>query len=195
LVHGLILYKTGQAIDGSPVPAAAKASLRTKLAALQKRVLEDQKAAAAANKARGTASAVAAADAAVAAGHKFVVVQLQIGLDAKAAMEAWNAVHKKHPSLPAAILTADQSKHIKLCSHITCQSRAYLKGMCNILECLSCSGISSPASSNELRMHASDQTGADDRLCRVVTVLSCFPLQARARHLHTPECLTLCQNS
>jgi alanyl-tRNA synthetase len=103
-----------QGIDGAAVPAAAKAALRGKLAALQKRVLEDQKAAAADNKARATAAAVAAADAAAAAGQKYVVVQLEIGLDAKAALEAWNAIHKKHPSLPAAILTADQGEQPSL---------------------------------------------------------------------------------
>lgn len=108
-----------QATDKSPVPAAAKAALRTKLAAVQKRVLEDQKAAAAANKARATAAAVAAADAAVAAGQKFVVVQLEIGLDAKAALEAWNAIHKKQPSLPAAILTADQGEWLILACCLT----------------------------------------------------------------------------
>ena len=34
---------------------------------------------------------------------------LQVGLDTKAVLEAWNAIQKKHPELPVFIVTADQS--------------------------------------------------------------------------------------
>ncbi|CAL8468182.1 g7721 [Coccomyxa elongata] len=99
-----------QGIDGSAIPAATKAKLREALAVLQKALLEQQKAAGAANKARATAVAVEAADAAAAAGRKFVVVQLEVGLDSKAVLEAWNTIHKKHPNMPVVIITADAAK-------------------------------------------------------------------------------------
>ena len=67
-----------QSIDKAALPAAAKAALRNRLARLQKRVLEEQKAAAAANKAQATSAAVEVADSAAAAGQKFVVLQLQV---------------------------------------------------------------------------------------------------------------------
>ncbi len=126
-----------QDVEGSALPAAAKAALRAKLGTLQKRVAEDMKAAAAANKARASSAAVQAADSAVAAGDSFAVLQLevrysssghrqagtlitcntlllmragcgaQVGLDTKAVMEAWQAISRKHPTLPATIITAD----------------------------------------------------------------------------------------
>jgi len=46
-----------QSIDKTALPAAAKAALRNRLTGLQKRVLDDQKAAAAANKAQATSAA------------------------------------------------------------------------------------------------------------------------------------------
>ncbi len=67
-----------QSIDKTALPAAAKAALRNRLTGLQKRVLDDQKAAAAANKAQATSAAVDAADSAAAADHKFVVLQLKV---------------------------------------------------------------------------------------------------------------------
>ena len=32
---------------------------------------------------------------------------LQVGLDSKAVLEAWNAIHKKHSDMPVVIITAD----------------------------------------------------------------------------------------
>ena len=97
-------------IDPSPIPAAQKASLRDQLAALQKRVLEGQKKASAANKQRATQAAVADADAAVAAGHKYGVMRVDVGLDPKALLEAWNAIQKQHPHLPVIMFSIDQGK-------------------------------------------------------------------------------------
>ena len=34
---------------------------------------------------------------------------LQVGLDTKAVLEAWNAIQKKHPELPVFVVTADES--------------------------------------------------------------------------------------
>ncbi len=67
-----------QSIDKTALPAAAKAALRNRLAGLQRRVLDEQKAAAAANKAQATSAAVEVADDAAAAGQRFVVLQLQV---------------------------------------------------------------------------------------------------------------------
>lgn len=99
-----------QAIDGAVISAGLKYTLREQVAALTKRVMEAQKAAAAANKAAATTAAVAAADAAVAAGQTFVVVQIPVGLDAKAVTEAWNAITAKHPTLAAVLLSGDADK-------------------------------------------------------------------------------------
>ena len=60
------------------MPAAAKAALRNRLGALQRRVLDNQKAAAAANKAQATAAAVEAADSSAAAGQKHVALCLEV---------------------------------------------------------------------------------------------------------------------
>ncbi len=97
-----------QTIDPAPIPAAQKASLRDQLASLQKRVLEGQKKAAAANKQHATQTAVADADAAVAAGQKFGVMRVDVGLDPKALLEAWNAIQKQHPRLPVIMFSSDQ---------------------------------------------------------------------------------------
>ena len=37
-------------------------------------------------------------------------IWLQVGLDSKAVGEAWQAINKKHNSLPVAIFTSDASK-------------------------------------------------------------------------------------
>jgi hypothetical protein len=68
------------AVDTAVCPAAAKAAIRDRIAALTKRCLEAAKAAAAANKEAAAAAAMAAADAAVEAGKSVVVLQLQVRL-------------------------------------------------------------------------------------------------------------------
>ena len=72
------IWAWAQEVEGSALPAVAKGALRTRLVALQKRVYEEQKAAAAANKARAASAAIDAADAAVAAGRKFAIMQLEV---------------------------------------------------------------------------------------------------------------------
>ncbi len=99
-----------QTIDPAPIPAAQKATLRDQLASLQKRVLEGQKKAAAANKQRATQAAVADADKAVTAGQKCGVMRVDVGLDPKALLEAWNAIQKQHPKLPVIMFSTDQGK-------------------------------------------------------------------------------------
>lgn len=99
-------------MDPAPIPAAQKAALRDQLAALQKRVLEGQKKASAANKQRATQAAVADADAAVAAGQKFGVIRVDVGLDPKALLEAWNAIQKQHAKLPVIMFSTDQGKFV-----------------------------------------------------------------------------------
>lgn len=66
------------------IPTVRKAALTEALQALTRKILEEQKKAAAANKEKAVAAAVAAADAAAEAGAKFLVSKLDVGLDAKA---------------------------------------------------------------------------------------------------------------
>ncbi|KAG2427688.1 hypothetical protein HYH02_014520, partial [Chlamydomonas schloesseri] len=99
-----------EAVDAAVIPAPDKAALRDELAALGRRVVEFQKAAAAANKALATAKAVAAADEAAAAGKAFVVARLDVGLDQKATGEACAAIAAKHPALSALFVSVDGEK-------------------------------------------------------------------------------------
>ncbi|EFN57213.1 hypothetical protein CHLNCDRAFT_143654 [Chlorella variabilis] len=99
-----------QAVSGAVIPTVRKAALAEALQGLTRLILEEQKKAAAANKERAVAAAVDASDAAAAAGQKFLVTRLDVGLDAKAVQEAWNAIQKKHPSLPVMFLTAGEDK-------------------------------------------------------------------------------------
>lgn len=66
------------------IPTVRKAALTEALQALTRKILDEQKKAAAANKEKAVAAAVAAADAAAEAGAKFLVSKLDVGLDAKA---------------------------------------------------------------------------------------------------------------
>ncbi|GFR48410.1 hypothetical protein Agub_g10304, partial [Astrephomene gubernaculifera] len=99
-----------ESVDAAVIPAADKAALREELAALGRRVVEYQKAAAAANKALAAEKAVVAADAAVAAGKAFVVGRLDVGLDTKATAEACAAITAKHPTLAALFVSVDAEK-------------------------------------------------------------------------------------
>lgn len=98
-------------VDAAVIPAATKAAIRDQLAILGKRVADAAKAAAAANKQRAVAEAVAAADAAVAAGRSHVVTRVDVGIDAKALTEAWNAITGKHgDNLCALLVSVDDEK-------------------------------------------------------------------------------------
>ncbi|KAL6774483.1 TSA1 [Auxenochlorella protothecoides x Auxenochlorella symbiontica] len=97
-------------VDSSPISTVAKAELRGELQTQLKRVLDEQKREAAANKDRAVAAAVTAADAAAAVGSRFLVTRLDVGLDAKAVQEAWNAIAKAHPSLPVLLASAGEDK-------------------------------------------------------------------------------------
>uniref|UniRef100_A0A6U2HHP8 Uncharacterized protein n=1 Tax=Chlamydomonas euryale TaxID=1486919 RepID=A0A6U2HHP8_9CHLO len=77
-----------------------------------KRIAEAGKAAAAANKAAAVAAAVAAGDAAAEAGRSHVVLQLEVGSDGKALMEAWNALSSKHGKIAAMLMSADSGKAV-----------------------------------------------------------------------------------
>eukprot|EP00878_Enallax_costatus_P015464 GHUV01016198.1.p1 GENE.GHUV01016198.1~~GHUV01016198.1.p1 ORF type:complete len:245 (+),score=117.92 GHUV01016198.1:1379-2113(+) len=94
------------AVDVAVIPAATKAEIRDRIAALIKRAMDAAKAAAAANKEAATAAAVAAADEAVAAGQGYVVLQLQVGVDPKAVTEAWGVIEKKHGDKVAALFVS-----------------------------------------------------------------------------------------
>lgn len=53
-------------------------------------------------------AAVTDADAAVAAGQTFAIMRVDVGLDPKALLEAWNAIQKQHPTLPVIMFSLDQ---------------------------------------------------------------------------------------
>ncbi|EFJ48362.1 hypothetical protein VOLCADRAFT_120886 [Volvox carteri f. nagariensis] len=99
-----------ESVDAAVIPAVDKAALRDELAVLGRRVIEFQKAAAAANKALAAERAVAAADAAVAAGKSFVIGRLDVGLDTRAVGEACSAIIAKHSTLAALFVSVDAEK-------------------------------------------------------------------------------------
>jgi alanyl-tRNA synthetase len=88
------------AVDQAAIPAARKAALRDQVQILLKAVLEEQKKAGAANKAKAVEAAVEAADKAAESGQTFLITKVpDVGLDVKALQEAWNAIQKRHPGL------------------------------------------------------------------------------------------------
>ncbi|KAK2078524.1 hypothetical protein QBZ16_003364 [Prototheca wickerhamii] len=97
-------------VDASPISVVSKAELRARLQALNKAVMDEQKKGAAANKQRAIAAAIEAADGAAAAGKKYLVTSLDVGLDTKAVQEAWNAIAKAHPDLPVLFASAGEDK-------------------------------------------------------------------------------------
>ncbi|GLI61130.1 hypothetical protein VaNZ11_003405 [Volvox africanus] len=99
-----------ETVDAAMIPAVDKAALRDELGVLGRRVVEFQKAAAAANKALAAERAVAVADAVVAAGKTFVVDRLDVGLDTRAIGEACSAISAKHPLLAALFISVDSEK-------------------------------------------------------------------------------------
>ncbi|KAK9823998.1 hypothetical protein WJX72_006880 [[Myrmecia] bisecta] len=99
-----------QVLEEAVIPAAAKASLRQQVGVLQKALLESAKKAGAANRETAIATALETADKAAAEGAKFAVMAVNVGLDPKALLEAWNAIQKKHPALPAIMFSKDAAK-------------------------------------------------------------------------------------
>ncbi|KAG2485170.1 hypothetical protein HYH03_016060 [Edaphochlamys debaryana] len=99
-----------EVIDAAVIPAPDKAAIREELAGLGRRLLDFQKAAAAANKALAVEKAVAVADAAAAAGKASLVSRLDVGLDTKAMAEACNAVAAKHPAMAVLFVSVDEEK-------------------------------------------------------------------------------------
>jgi alanyl-tRNA synthetase len=99
-------------LDTAVISATQKALLRDEVAALQKRVLELFKASAAANKAAAVAAAVSAGAEAAASGKGYVSLHLNVGSDAKALLEAWNAMSQQYASLAGLFVSADDSKAV-----------------------------------------------------------------------------------
>ncbi|KAI8469604.1 MAG: tRNA synthetases class II (A)-domain-containing protein [Monoraphidium minutum] len=98
-------------VDTAVIPAAAKASIRDAIAALARRVLDAQRAAAAAAKERATEEALAAADGAAAKGARHLVRRIDVGADPKALAEAVAAITKKHgDALAALLISVDADK-------------------------------------------------------------------------------------
>ena len=99
-----------QEVDHAFIPTVAKAGLRDGIAKVQKRLLGAAKAAGAGNKAKAVEAAKKAAAEAVSHGKHFLVLQLDVGLDNKAAQEAYKAVQKAHPALPALFVSSDEGR-------------------------------------------------------------------------------------
>lgn len=97
-------------VDDSVVPAAVKAELRTDIAALVKALQAAQKNAAAGNKAKAVSETVAAAAVAASAGEKSLVLQVDVGSDSKALIDASTAAQKEHPELPVILFSCDSGK-------------------------------------------------------------------------------------
>mmetsp|Transcript_19360 Transcript_19360/g.58510 ORF Transcript_19360/g.58510 Transcript_19360/m.58510 type:complete len:958 (+) Transcript_19360:236-3109(+) len=97
-------------VEDAVVPAPVKAQLRADVAALSKALLAAQKDAAAGNKKKAIAEAVAAAGAASSEGAKFVALRVDVGPDAKALQEASTAAQKEHPELPLILFSCDEGK-------------------------------------------------------------------------------------
>jgi len=94
------VVKLKQDVDAAAIPAVVKAALREQHNDLSRRVLAEQKAAAAALAEAGKAAVLAAAGAAAGAGAPFFVARVdQIGADGKAAQAVMEAVKKAHPAL------------------------------------------------------------------------------------------------
>lgn len=88
------------AVDQASIPAVRKAALRDAVQSVIKGVMEEQKKAAAANKAKAVAAAIEAANAAAKSGKSFLVANVpDVGLDTKALQEAFNAIQKEHPGM------------------------------------------------------------------------------------------------
>ena len=99
------------AVDQATISATSKNVLREMVQELTKKVIEEQKKVAAANKAKAIEAALGAADNAVAEGKKYLVMEIpDIGLDNKSIQEAWKAIQKKHPSLSVMLFAAGDDK-------------------------------------------------------------------------------------
>ena len=99
------------AVDQAAIPAARKNQLREAVQVLVKGVIEEQKKAAAVNKAKAVEAAVAAADKAAENGEAFLITRVpDIGLDVKALQEAWNAIQKQHPTLAVMFFSEGDGK-------------------------------------------------------------------------------------
>lgn len=105
-----------------------KSALRTRLQALNKKLMDEQKKEAAANKQKAIAAAIAGADAAAGAGSKFLVETLNVGLDGKAVQEAWNAITKAHPDLPVLLASAGEDKALMFAGVPNALSKSFPAG-------------------------------------------------------------------
>lgn len=106
-----------QKVDKAIIPAVAKVKLRDGQTRVQRRLLDAAKAAVAANKAKAIQAATQAAQDAVSSAKTFLVLQLHVGVDDKAAKEALKAVQKAHPELPALFISSDSEGLIILSSN------------------------------------------------------------------------------
>ena len=92
------------------IPAAQKAEVNDVLAQLGKKLLEAAKKAQAANKEKALGLLEEAVRATTAAGGAFALLQVEVGLDAKALQKAVAAAQKVNAALPMMVVSADAGK-------------------------------------------------------------------------------------
>ena len=92
------------------IPAAQKAAINDVLAKLGKKLLEAAKKAQAANKEKAIGLLEEAVRATTAAGGAFALLQVEVGLDAKALQKAVAAAQKVNAALPMMVVSADAGK-------------------------------------------------------------------------------------
>jgi len=97
-------------VDRSVIPVVLKAEIRTKLAAQSKKLLEMAKKSAGENKKIAVDNAIQAVKAAAKDNRKVCVLQIDVGLDSKALLEAVDAALKAEEAMALMVFSADQAK-------------------------------------------------------------------------------------
>lgn len=115
-------------LDRAIISAATKADLRSSLLGLQKKVLDMQKAAAAALKSRVVEQALSLVSQADKAGQLYCVAVVDAGVDTKAVSEAANASTKAFPQMSLLLLSKDDQVGKVLC-YAVCSGDAVAKGL------------------------------------------------------------------
>ncbi|KAK9862647.1 hypothetical protein WJX84_012264 [Apatococcus fuscideae] len=99
-----------QTLDQVTLSADTKHRLRGEMAKLVQQLLDEQKKAASASKEQASQAALDAVQEAAAAGRKFAVVQINVGLAPKACQDAWAEVQKQHSDVAVLFISPDAVK-------------------------------------------------------------------------------------
>ncbi|GMH32692.1 hypothetical protein BSKO_00526 [Bryopsis sp. KO-2023] len=99
-----------QELESAVIPAAVKASLKTRLGVVTKKLLEMQKAVAADNKKKAIELACGGADEAHNKNLPYAVLRVDVGLDSKALNDAAAGILSKYPEMCVMLWSVDESK-------------------------------------------------------------------------------------